>query len=109
MVDIDYDSRLLAYITKYVEEVGVPPTVDLMVANVEGLTSKSTVFHHLQKMVDVGLLVQKNVKGYYYPTSLDVDKSVTIPKSFLKRVELDMVKHNCDPKLIKELNYYVNM
>ena len=109
MVDKDYDNRLLAYITNYVEEVGVPPTVDLMIENVEGLTSKSTVFHHLQKMVNNGLLVQKNVKGYYYPTSLDVDNKVMLSTSFLKRVGLEMVKHKCDPKLIKELSDYVNM
>lgn len=79
----NYDERLIEYITQYVRNEGVPPTVDMMLENVEGKKSKSTVFNRLQKMVDAGLLVQKNKKGYYYPTSIDT-KEVSIPKFLLK-------------------------
>ena len=41
----DYNSRLLKYITEYTKTNGVPPSVDLMIENVEGKTSKSTVYH----------------------------------------------------------------
>lgn len=32
----DYNSRLLKYITEYAKTNGVPPSVDLMIENVEG-------------------------------------------------------------------------
>ena len=70
MIHDDYSERLLDYITDYVRKEGVPPTVDMMIQNVPGKSSKSTVYNRLQKMVDDGLLIQKNIKGYYYPTSI---------------------------------------
>lgn len=81
----NYDERLLNYITEYTRKVGVPPTVDLMVENVEGRTSKSTVHLHCKKMVDEGLLVQKNIKGYYYPTSIEY-KEVSVPRYLLNAI-----------------------
>lgn len=82
-INDDYSERLLTYITDYVRKVGVPPTIDMMLENVEGKASKSTVFNRLQKMVNAGLLTQKNIKGYYYPTSIDL-KEVSVPKFILK-------------------------
>ena len=68
--NISYNKRLLDYITEYVRKEGVPPTVDMMIENVEGKSSKSTVFLRLKQLVNEGYLVQKNIKGYYYPTSI---------------------------------------
>lgn len=66
-----YDKNVLSYITEYTKEHKVPPTIDQIIENVPDRTSKSTVHYRLQRMVEAGLLTQKNVKGYYYPTSLD--------------------------------------
>ena len=66
-----YDKNVLSYITEYTKEHKVPPTIDSIIANVPDRKSKSTVHYRLQRMVEAGLLTQKNDKGYYYPTSLD--------------------------------------
>lgn len=102
----DYDERLLAYITNYVRQEGVPPTVDMMIANVEGRSSKSTVFLKLQKMVDAGLLVQKNVKGYYYPTSIDVQE-VSVPRFLLEQACVQLAKSAETSQLAGNLYRYL--
>ena len=102
----DYNERLLDYITKYVRNEGVPPTIDLMIENVEGKTSKSTVFGRLQRMVDVGLLVQKNKKGYYYPTSIDTNE-VSVPKFLLEEACKALLEQPENKKLSGKLYQYL--
>lgn len=102
----DYSERLLAYITDYVRKVGVPPTVDMMIANVKGRSSKSTVFGRLQKMVDAGLLVQKNTKGYYYPTSID-SKEVSVPRFLLEEACVQLAKSSNTSQLAGRLQKYL--
>ena len=79
----DYDFKILEYITDYTRQNKVPPTIDLILENVPERSSKSTIHNHLKKMVKVGLLSQKNVKGYYYPTSLE-DIPLTEDSWFLR-------------------------
>lgn len=95
----EYDERLLNYITEYTREVGVPPTVDQMVEHVHGLTSKSSVHNHLKKMVSLNLLNQKNMKGYYYPTSLEI-KEAMVPILLLRRIGEALVMTQ-DPKNVE--------
>lgn len=102
----DYDERLLTYITDYVRKEGVPPTIDTMIANVNGRSSKSTVFIKLQKMVDAGLLVQKNAKGYYYPTSIDT-KEVSVPRFLLKEACVQLAKSTDTSHLAGNLYKYL--
>lgn len=102
----DYDSRLLKYITEYAKTNGVPPSVDLMIENVEGKTSKSTVYHRLQGLVQEGLLVQKNVKGYYYPTSL-ITEEILIPKTLVNIIYKSLTKHSDQQELANELHQYL--
>lgn len=83
--DKDYDKRLMKYIIHYTKQNRVPPTLELMLENVEGITSKSTLYNHLKKLTSVGLLVQKNVKGYYYPTCLD-ENTFIIKESLVKDI-----------------------
>lgn len=78
----NYDERLLNFITEYTRQIGVPPSIDTILENVEGKKSKSTIYNRLQKMVRNGLLTQKNMKGYYYPTSLEC-KEILIPQTLL--------------------------
>lgn len=102
----NYDERLIEYITQYVRNEGVPPTVDMMLENVEGKKSKSTVFNRLQKMVDAGLLVQKNKKGYYYPTSIDM-KEVSVPKFLLKEAIEALLKDPSNHQMAGKLYQYL--
>lgn len=102
----EYNSRLLKYMTEYVREVGVPPTVDLMIENVEGKRSKSTVYNRLQRMVDAGLLVQKNEKGYYYPTSIDM-KEVSIPKFLLEQACEKLIENPENAELVKRISNFI--
>lgn len=102
----DYSERLLDYITDYVRKEGVPPTVDMMIQNVSGKSSKSTVYNRLQKMVDNGLLIQKNIKGYYYPTSIDTQE-VSIPKYILERACNELIKNPDNIKLVKIIHKYI--
>lgn len=105
-INDDYEERLLAYITQYVRKEGVPPTVDMMIENVEGKTSKSTVFNRLQRMVDAGLLVQKNKKGYYYPTSIDM-KEVSVPKFLLEEACKGLLKDPSNHQIAGKLYQYL--
>lgn len=105
-IDDDYSERLLDYITQYVRREGVPPTVDMMIENVEGKTSKSTVFNRLQKMVEEGLLVQKNKKGYYYPTSIDTEE-VSVPKFLLEDVCKRLIRNPENQKAVERLYRYI--
>lgn len=106
VINDDYSERLLAYITDYVRRVGVPPTVDMMIENVEGKTSKSTVFARLQKMVDANLLTQKNVKGYYYPTSIDI-KEVSVPIFLLEEACRKLLDSPDNAELVFRLSKYL--
>lgn len=106
MIHDDYSERLLDYITDYVRKEGVPPTVDMMIQNVSGKSSKSTVYNRLQKMVDDGLLIQKNIKGYYYPTSIDTQE-VSIPKHILERACKELIKNPDNIKLVKIIHKYL--
>lgn len=101
----DYNSRLLEYITEYARTNGVPPSVDLMIENVEGKRSKSTVYNRLQELVQEGLLVQKNVKGYYYPTSL-ITEEILIPKILVDTI-YKYLKHSNQQELANELHQYL--
>lgn len=83
-MDDNYNERLLKFITDYTRSNGVPPTLELMIQNVEGRTSKSTLHRRLKKMVSVGLLVQKGKLGLYYPTSID-DREVSVPLFLLEK------------------------
>ena len=107
-VDIheDYNERLIAYITTYTRNNGVPPTVDQMMANVEGKKSKSTIHARLKKLVNAGLLVQKNVKGYYYPTSIDLDE-ISVPLKFLEKIQADLLDDGPHPELSNQLDDYI--
>lgn len=105
-IDDNYDERLLTYITNYVRKEGVPPTVDMMLANVEGRSSKSTIFNKLQKMVRAGLLVQKNVKGYYYPVSIDT-KEISVPRFLLEEACTQLAKSSETAKLAGNLYKYL--
>lgn len=102
----DYDKRLLRYIEDYTREVGVPPTLDSMIDNVYGITSKSTLHNHLQNMVESGLLVQKNVKGYYYPTSIDLCE-VSVPKVLLKEACNCLKKSQDNVILVSRLSEFL--
>lgn len=102
----DYSDRLLAYITDYVRKEGVPPTIDMMISNVKGRSSKSTVFLRLQKMVDKGLLVQKNIKGYYYPTSIDT-KEISVPRFILEQACTQLAKSPETSQLAANLYKYL--
>lgn len=102
----DYNSRLLKYITEYTKTNKVPPSVDLMVENVKGKKSKSTIYHRLQKMVQEGLLVQKNVKGYYYPTSL-ITEEILIPKTLIDTIYKSLIEHPDQQELANELHQYL--
>lgn len=105
--DDDYDNRLLKYITDYTRENKVPPSLDMIIENVPGRTSKSTIFNKLQKMVDANLLVQKNKKGYYYPTSLET-KEVTVPLYLLKEACTKLIESPDNALLVKRLSKYIN-
>lgn len=59
----DYNERLMAYLEDYVRENKVPPTLDSILENVEGISSKSSLQARLQKLEIAGLVVQKNDKG----------------------------------------------
>lgn len=67
----DYNDRLMDYIIEQVRENKVPPSLDSMLDNVSGVQSKSTLHNRLQALVKEGVLVQKNKKGYYYPTCFE--------------------------------------
>lgn len=102
----DYNLKLLEYITEYVKTNKIPPSVDLMIENVEGKKSKSTVYHRLQGLVQEGLLVQKNVKGYYYPTSL-ITEEILIPKILVNTIYKYLLKHSNQQELADELHQYL--
>ena len=103
----DYDERLLRYITEYTRDIGVPPTLDQMISNVEGISSKSTLYYRLQNMVRGKLLVQKNVKGYYYPTSIDLAE-VSIPKYLLSMACTELIKQPENASLVKSISNYIS-
>lgn len=105
--DDDYDKRLLQYITEYTRNNKVPPSLDMIIENVPGRASKSTVFNKLQKMVDAKLLVQKNKKGYYYPTSLET-KEVSVPLYLLKEACTKLIESPDNALLVKRLSEYIN-
>lgn len=107
-VDIhdNYNKRLIAYITLYTRNNGVPPTVDQMLANVEGKKSKSTIHARLKNLVNAGLLVQKNVKGYYYPTSIDLDE-ISVPVKFLEKIQVSLLNDGPLPELSGQLEEYI--
>lgn len=102
----DYDDRLLKYITEYVRKEGVPPTIDMMIKNVEGRSSKCTLHNRLQKMVNSGLLVQKNIKGYYYPTSIDMEE-VSIPKFLLEQACERLIENPENVNLVKRISDFI--
>ena len=96
----DYDERLLEYIENYVRINGVPPTLDDMIVNVPGKTSKSTIHARLKKMVEAGDLIQKNKKGYYYPASID-NHEVLVPVYVIENIISALPKNH---PMIKTLN-----
>lgn len=102
----DYNLKLLEYITEYVKTNKIPPSVDLMIENVEGKKSKATVYRRLQELVQEGLLVQKNVKGYYYPTSL-ITEEILIPKILVDTIYKYLLKHSNQQELADELHQYL--
>ena len=102
--DSGYNERLLNYITEYVRKEGVPPTVDMMIENVEGKSSKSTVFIRLKQLVEEGYLVQKNIKGYYYPTS--ILREVSVPKELLEEVCKELIITG-NTGLVKQIKNYL--
>ena len=102
----DYNERLVAYITDYTHKNGVPPSVEMMLSNVPGKKSKSTIFTRLRKLVNAGLLVQKNVKGYYYPTSIDLDE-ISIPVKFLEKIQAALLDDGPHPELSDQLDDYI--
>ena len=102
----DYNLKLLEYITEYVKTNKIPPSVDLMIENVEGKKSKATVYRRLQELVQEGLLVQKNVKGYYYPTSL-ITEEILIPKTLINIIYKSLTEHSDQQELANELHQYL--
>lgn len=86
----EYDEILMKYIIDYVKINKVPPTLDLMLNNLIGVTSKSVLQYHLKRLVNRGLLVQKNIKGYYFPTCLD-GKSYSITEHQINEI-LNLIK-----------------
>lgn len=102
----DYNERLVAYITDYTHKNGVPPSVEMMLSNVSGKKSKSTIFTRLRKLVDAGILVQKNVKGYYYPTSIDLDE-ISVPVKFLEKIQVSLLNDGPHPELSGQLEEYI--
>lgn len=99
----DYDKRLMEYLISYTREHRVPPPLDLILTNVSGLSSKSSLQNRLQKLEKAGLLRQKNVKGYYYPTSLE-DKEVLVPLSMLTKVCEILIENPQNAVLVKQLS-----
>ena len=77
-----------------------------MIENVSGKSSKSTVYNRLQNMVDEGLLVQKNKKGYYYPAELQ-EVYVNIPKALLIHIKKELEITSNKETLKKEIAKYV--
>ena len=53
-----------------------------------------------------GLLVQKNVKGYYYPTSL-ITEEILIPKILVDTIYKYLLKHSNQQELADELHQYL--
>ena len=102
----EYDQNLMEYIETYTREVGVPPTVDQMIENVGEISSKSSVFAHLKKLEAAGLLVQKNAKGYYYPTSLENDE-VMIPKNLITEACRKLLDDPKNAILVKRISMYL--
>ena len=102
----DWDDKALEYITDYTRSVGVPPSIDQIAENVGGLTSKSTIHHHLKQMVDAGLLVQKNKNMYYYPTSIDLGE-VSVPKFILEKACEKLLENPENATLVKQLSNYI--
>ena len=103
----DYNERLVAYITDYTHKNGVPPSVEMMLSNVPGKKSKSTIFTRLRKLVNAGILVQKNIKGYYYPTSIDLDE-ISVPLKFLEKIQEALLDDGPHPELSDQLRDYIN-
>ena len=102
----DYDDRLMEYITNYTREIGVPPSLDSMIENVDGITSKSTIHTHLKKLVEEGLLVQKNKRKYYYPTSIDMGE-ILLPKYLLNKIIDTLSKDDKNKDLINKIQTYI--
>lgn len=99
----DYDNRLMEYLISYTRENRVPPPLDLILKNVSGISSKSSLQKRLQKLEEAGLLRQKNDKGYYYPTSLE-DKEVLVPLSMLTKVCEILIENPKNAVLVKQLS-----
>ena len=98
--------RFVHGLLSYTRNNGVPPTVDQMLANVEGKKSKSTIHARLKNLVNAGLLVQKNVKGYYYPTSIDLDE-ISVPVKFPEKIQASLLNDGLHPELSGQLEEYI--
>lgn len=103
----DYDDRLMEYLITYVREHRVPPSLDSIILNVHGISSKSSLQHRLQKLEHAGLVRQKNNKGYYYPTILD-DKEVLIPRYLITKACEILIENPNNALLVKQISNYLN-
>ena len=102
----EYDKKLMSYIETYTRDVGVPPTIDQIIENVGELSSKSSVHARLTKLVYAGLLTQKNVKGYYYPTALE-SKEVLLPIRLVTKACKILLDNPDNAELVKEISNYL--
>lgn len=99
----DYDNRLMEYLISYIRENRVPPPLDLILKNVSGISSKSSLQRRLKKLEEGGLVRQKNDKGYYYPTSLE-DREVLVPISMLTKACEILIENPQNAVLVKQLS-----
>lgn len=97
--------RLLCYITEYTRENKIPPTTNLMVREVKGITGKSSLYKHLGILTKRGDLTRRGEYKCYYPTSLEKNE-IFVPKKLVNETMAVLKDIGCE-KLYSELKLYV--